>query len=60
MGSPFGVFSRYEESRKRTVPDRVLIRRLYKYIKPYKKNLTRGVVAITLSAVTGLLSPYLH
>jgi len=60
MGSPFGVFSRYEESRKRTIPDRVLIRRLYRFIKPYKKNLTTGVVAIILSAVTGLLSPYLH
>ena len=60
MGSPFGVFSRYEESRKRTIPDRVLIRRLYRFIKPYKRNLTRGVVAIILSSVTGLLSPYLH
>jgi ATP-binding cassette subfamily B protein len=60
MGSPFGVFSRYEETRKRTVPDRVLIRRLYRFIKPYKRNLTRGVVAIILSSVTGLLSPYLH
>jgi ATP-binding cassette subfamily B protein len=60
MGSPFGVFSRYEETRKRTIPDRVLIRRLYRFIKPYKRNLTRGVVAIILSSVTGLLSPYLH
>ncbi len=60
MGSPFGVFSKYEESRKRTIPDRVLIKRLYRFIKPYKGNLTRGVVAIILSAVTGLLSPYLH
>jgi ABC-type multidrug transport system fused ATPase/permease subunit len=60
MGSPFGVFSRYEETRKRTIPDRVLIRRLYRFIKPYKRNLTQGVVAIILSSVTGLLSPYLH
>jgi len=60
MGSPFGVFSRYEESRERTVPDRVLIKRLYKYIKPYKKNLLIGVVTIILSSITGLLSPYLH
>ncbi len=60
MGSPFGVFSKYEESRKRTIPDRVLIKRLYRFIKPYKRNLTKGVVAIILSSVTGLLSPYLH
>jgi ATP-binding cassette subfamily B protein len=60
MGSPFGAFSRYEETRKRTVPDRVLIRRLSKYIRPYKRNLTIGVVTIILSSITGLLSPYLH
>ena len=60
MGSPFGAFSRYEETRKRTVSDQVLIKRLYRFIKPYKRNLTIGVVTIILSSVTGLLSPYLH
>jgi len=61
MSSPFGVFSRYgEESRKRTVPDRVLLRRVYRYAKPYRRNLAIGVGAIVLSALTGLLSPYLH
>jgi len=60
MSSPFGVFSKSEESRKRTVPDRVLIRRIYKYAKLYKRNLVIGVVTIILSAVTGLFSPYLH
>ena len=60
MSSPFGVFSTYEESRKRTVPDRVLIRRVYEYAKPYRRNLTIGVGAIILGALTGLFSPYLH
>ena len=60
MGSPFGAFSRYEETRKRTVSDQVLIKRLYRFIKPYKRNLAIGVVTIILSSVTGLLSPYLH
>ncbi len=60
MGSPFGVFTRFEESRKRTIPDRVLIRRVYQYTKRYRRNLAVGVGAILLSAVTGLLSPYLH
>jgi len=60
MSSPFGVFSSYEESRKRTVPDRVLLRRIYRYAKPYRMNLVIGVTAILLSALTGLLSPYLH
>jgi len=60
MSSPFGVFSSYEESRKRIVPDRVLLRRIYRYAKPYRRNLVIGVSAILLSALTGLLSPYLH
>jgi len=61
MSGPFGVFSaRYEESRKRTVPDRVLIARIYKYAKPYRKNLAIGIIGILLSSLTGLLSPYLH
>ena len=60
MSSPFGVFSRQEESRKRTVPDRVLLSRIYKYAKHYGRNLTIGVSTIILSALTGLASPYLH
>jgi len=60
MSSPFGVFSRYEEYRKRTVPDRILMRRIYGYAKTYRRNLAIGVGAIFLSALTGLLSPYLH
>jgi ATP-binding cassette subfamily B multidrug efflux pump len=61
MGSPFGVFTtRYEESRKRRVPDRVLIARVYDYAKPYRRNLAIGIGAIILSSITGLLSPYLH
>ena len=60
MSSPFGVFSSYEESRKRTVPDRVLLRRIYRYAVSYRRNLAIGVSAILLSALTGLLSPYLH
>jgi ATP-binding cassette subfamily B multidrug efflux pump len=60
MSSPFGVFSKSEESRKRTVPDRVLLRRIYKYAKLYRRNLVIGISTMILSAVTGLFSPYLH
>jgi len=61
MSSPHGAFStRYEESRKRTVPDRTLIARLYQYARHYRRNLSIGVVAIVLASVTGLTSPYLH
>jgi ATP-binding cassette subfamily B protein len=61
MSSPHGAFStRYEESRKRTMPDRTLIARLYQYARHYRRNLSIGVVAIVLASVTGLTSPYLH
>jgi ATP-binding cassette subfamily B protein len=61
LSSPFGVFStRYEESRKRKSSDRILLRRVYTYAREYKKNLVIGLVAIVLSSVTGLVSPYLH
>ena len=56
-----GVFStRTEETRKRTVPDRVLIRRVYQYAKEYRRNLAVGIATILFGAVTGLLTPYLH
>ena len=61
MSSPHGAFSgRYEESRKRTVPDKTLIFRVYQYAKQYRRNLAIGIVAIILGALTGLTSPYLH
>lgn len=61
MSSGHGVFStRYEETKKRTISDRVLIRRLYRYAKQYRRNLTIGVATIILGALTGLFSPYLH
>ena len=61
MSSPFGVFStRLEDSRKRTVPDRTLIARVYQYARPYRRDLAIGVGAIILGSLTGLLSPYLH
>lgn len=61
MSSPYGVFTtRSDESRKRTVPDRTLIARTYKYARPYRRNLLTGVAAILLTSVTGLASPYLH
>ena len=61
MSSPFGVFStRYEETRKRTVSDRTLARRVYEYSIGHRRNLAIGVTAIVLGSLTGLASPYLH
>ncbi|MCX8169784.1 MAG: ABC transporter transmembrane domain-containing protein, partial [Candidatus Methanomethyliaceae archaeon] len=60
MSGPWRAFSIEEEERKRTVPDRVLIRRLYNYVKPFRKNLTIAIIAIVLSSLTGLASPYMH
>jgi len=56
-----GVFSaQQEESRKRTISDRVLIARIYQYAKEYRRNLAIGVITIILASITGLFSPYLH
>jgi ATP-binding cassette subfamily B protein len=60
MSSSFKIFSREEEERRRTVPDRVLIRRMYDYAKPYRRNLIIGALTTVLTSVTGLFSPYLH
>lgn len=61
MSGSHSVFSqRSEETRKRTVRDRVLIARVYNYAKEYKTNLAIGVATIILGSVTGLFSPYLH
>jgi ATP-binding cassette subfamily B multidrug efflux pump len=49
-----------EERRKRTVPDRVLIRRVYKYAHVHRRNLIIGISATVAGALTGLASPYMH
>ncbi|HJX24221.1 MAG TPA: ABC transporter ATP-binding protein [Candidatus Bathyarchaeia archaeon] len=61
MSTGHGVFStQQEESKKRTVPDRVLIGRVYSYVKRYRRNLLIGITGIILGSLTSLLSPYLH
>lgn len=61
MSSHYSVFStKYEESRKRKSSDRAIVRKINKYAKHYRKNLTIGVTAIILGSLTGLASPYLH
>ncbi|HYA21574.1 MAG TPA: ABC transporter transmembrane domain-containing protein [Thermoproteota archaeon] len=57
----WGAFStREEETRKRTIPDRVLMERLYGYAERHKRSLFIGMASIILTALTGLASPYLH
>ena len=61
MAHPWREFSTaQEEKRTRTVPDRVLIQRVYEYAKAYKKHLAMGVIATVLSGLTGLAAPYMH
>ncbi|HVP93250.1 MAG TPA: ABC transporter ATP-binding protein [Acidobacteriota bacterium] len=61
MSSSYGTFStRQEERRKRSIPDRVLIRRVYEYAQAHKKNLIIGVSATVAGALTGLAAPYMH
>ena len=61
MSGSYGTFStKQEEKRKRTVPDRVLIRRVYEYAQANKRNLQVGVAATIIGAFTGLAAPYMH
>ena len=61
MSGSYGTFStKQEERRKRTVPDRVLIRRIYEYAQAHRRNLIFGVSATVAGALTGLASPYMH
>jgi ATP-binding cassette subfamily B protein len=59
--SQYSIFStQYEESRKRKSSDRAILRKVYRYAEGYRHNLVVGTVAIILSSLTGLASPYLH
>jgi ABC-type multidrug transport system fused ATPase/permease subunit len=59
--SPYGAFcADEEEHRKRTVPDRVLIKRVYEYARNHRRNLIIGVLATFFGALTGLAAPYMH
>jgi ATP-binding cassette subfamily B protein len=61
VSSSYGTFStRQEERRKRIVPDRVLIRRVYEYARAYRRNLLIGASATVAGALTGLAAPYMH
>jgi ATP-binding cassette subfamily B protein len=61
VSGSYGTFStKQEEKRKRTVPDRVLIRRVYEYARAHRRNLVLGVTATVAGALTGLAAPYMH
>jgi len=61
VSGSYGTFStKQEERRKRTVPDRLLIRRVYKYAQAHRTNLIIGISATITGALTGLASPYMH
>ena len=61
MSGSYGTFStKQEEKRKRTIPDRVLIRRVYQYAQANKRNLRIGITATVVGAFTGLAAPYMH
>ncbi|HML03959.1 MAG TPA: ABC transporter transmembrane domain-containing protein [Candidatus Bathyarchaeia archaeon] len=61
MSGSYGTFStKQEEKRKRTLPDRELIRRVYKYARSYRRNLIIGASATVAGAITGLAAPYMH
>ena len=49
-----------EENKRRSIPDKVLWSRFYKYMRPFKRNMTIGGLSILGGAFTGLIAPYLH
>ncbi len=49
-----------EENKRRSIPDKVLWSRFYKYMRPFKRNITIGGLSILGGAFTGLIAPYLH
>ena len=58
MSGTYGTFStKQEERRKRTIPDRVLVRRVYEYAQAHRRNLIIGVSATIAGALTGLAAP---
>jgi ABC-type multidrug transport system fused ATPase/permease subunit len=61
VSGSYGTFStKQEEKRKRTIPDRVLISRVYQYAQANKRNLRIGITATVVGAFTGLTAPYMH
>jgi ATP-binding cassette subfamily B protein len=61
VSGSYGTFStKQEEKRKRTVSDRVLIRRVYQYAEAHRRNFIIGVGATIAGALTGLAAPYMH
>jgi ATP-binding cassette subfamily B protein len=61
VSGSYGTFStKQEERRRRTVPDRVMIRRVYEYAQAHRRNLIIGISATITGALTGLASPYMH
>jgi len=61
VSGTYGTFStKQEERRKRTIPDRVLVRRVYEYAQAHRRNLIIGISATIAGALTGLAAPYMH
>ena len=61
MANERNTFSaKSEESKQRSLPDKILWARFYKYVQPYKKNMLVAAFSILGGALTGLIAPYLH
>lgn len=60
-GGGYNVFSGSgEKTRKRETPDLTIIKRLWKYVKHFRKNLIAGGICLIFVSFTGLITPYLH
>ncbi len=61
MAGEHNTFSaKSEETKQRSMPDKVLWARFYRYVQPYRKNIWIATFSIIGGALTGLVAPYLH
>jgi len=61
MHGGHGAFSgRLEKEGKRVVSDLSLLKRLIRYIKPYKRQLFLIIITVVISSLCNTLMPYLH
>jgi len=60
MGGPRGPFSAEYSRRERKVSDATLLKRLMHYIRPYKGRIVLIVMAMAMTSICNMTSPYLQ
>ncbi len=55
-----GAFSAEMERRERKASDTTILKRLMRYIKPYRVRLAITIMAVVIAALSNTMMPYLH